>query len=452
MAVLSDILLGFVGVLLAASTVNNFKGNDWHTLPSLAEVLQIAVAFSLLTSLSSACFGLYRKSRASTSSKLVRTLLALPVGGYLAYLALWFILDHDYAALLTATALAYLAAGLLVSRTGARYLRRWSRPHRVLVVGTGPEAHSLAQEIKDQTRGACEIVGFYPTAQATGGTDASGLHRVFSREERLVDLVARHEVREVIVAVEEHRGGGVPMDQLLACRTFGVPVLNLAGFYERSKSEVPIDSLKASWLVYGHGFVQGRKRRLVKRAFDILGSAFLLLAALPVMIVSMLLVAMDSPGPVIYRQERVGCRGRTFMCLKLRSMRIDAEGDGIARWAATDDDRITRIGKFLRKTRIDELPQLISVLRGEMSLVGPRPERPSFVRQLNEQIPFYDIRHSIKPGLTGWAQVRYCYGSSLEDARRKHQFDLYYVKNNSLFLDLLILIETVSVVLLREGQ
>ena len=198
--------------------------------------------------------------------------------------------------------------------------------------------------------------------------------------------------------------------------------------------------------------MQGRARQIAKRAFDILCSGILLLLASPVMLLTMLAIKLDSPGPIIYRQERVGLGGRIFMCLKFRSMRTDAEKDGVARWAAKNDARVTRIGAFIRKTRIDELPQLLSVLKGQMSLVGPRPERPSFVAQLKEQIPFYDVRHSVKPGVTGWAQVRYSYGASLEDARRKHQFDLYYVKNNSLFLDLLVLIETVSVVLFREGQ
>jgi lipopolysaccharide/colanic/teichoic acid biosynthesis glycosyltransferase len=169
------------------------------------------------------------------------------------------------------------------------------------------------------------------------------------------------------------------------------------------------------------------------------------------MLLTALAVRLESRGPIIYRQERVGLGGQSFMCLKFRSMRTDAEKDGVARWATKNDSRVTRVGSFIRKCRIDELPQLISVLRGEMSLVGPRPERPSFVSQLQEQIPFYDIRHSVKPGVTGWAQVRYSYGASIEDARRKHQFDLYYVKNNSLFLDLLVLVETVSVVLFREG-
>jgi exopolysaccharide biosynthesis polyprenyl glycosylphosphotransferase len=182
-----------------------------------------------------------------------------------------------------------------------------------------------------------------------------------------------------------------------------------------------------------------------------LSSAFLLTLASPVMLITMIAIKLESKGPIIYRQERVGLGGRGFMCLKFRSMRTDAEKDGVAVWATKNDSRVTRVGAFIRKTRIDELPQLISVLKGEMSMVGPRPERPTFVAQLKEQIPYYDIRHSVKPGVTGWAQVRYAYGASVEDALHKHQYDLYYVKNNSLFLDLLVLFETVSVVLFREG-
>lgn len=452
LAVISDILLAFLGVLLAAWTVSAHDGHGLDDLSREMGVVEIAVAFAALTSLTYACFGIYRRSPKSPVSKLARILLALPIVGYLSYLALRLIVDNESAALLTCVTLIYLAAGLLLSRAGARYFERWSRPNRVLVVGTGPEASTLAREMKQYARSACQIVGYYPTSTCDAENHVCGLHNVFPHGALLTELVERHDVDEVIVAVNDQRGGGIPMDQLLACRTVGVRVLDLAGFYERTRSEVPIDSLKASWLIYGHGFVQGRARRLVKRGFDIIGSSLLLLAALPVLSVAMILIALDSPGPVIYRQERVGYRGRKFMCLKLRSMRTDAESDGIERWASTDDPRVTRIGKFIRKTRIDELPQLISVLRGEMSLVGPRPERPSFVVDLTNKIPFYDVRHCIKPGLTGWAQVRYCYGASVEDSKRKHQFDLYYVKNNSLFLDLLILIETVSVVLLREGQ
>lgn len=268
----------------------------------------------------------------------------------------------------------------------------------------------------------------------------------------LEQIVRKLKVQEIIVAAREQRGGVMPMDDLLLCRSRGVSVLSMAGFYERTHSEVPLESLKASWLVYGSGFVQGRVRRALKRAFDIVTSAVLLVLLSPVMLISAILIKLESHGPVLYRQERVGLGGESFQCLKLRSMRNDAERDGVARWASKNDSRVTRVGKFIRKTRIDELPQLISVLRGEMSMVGPRPERPSFVSELKKQVPFYDLRHTVKPGVTGWAQVRYAYGASVEDSKRKHQFDLYYIKNNSLMLDLAVLIETVSVVLFREGQ
>jgi sugar transferase (PEP-CTERM system associated) len=228
-------------------------------------------------------------------------------------------------------------------------------------------------------------------------------------------------------------------------------VSDLSGFFERMRGEVPIESLKASWLIYGDGFRQGLARRFVKRAFDILASAVLLVAAAPVMALTALAIFFEGGGPVIFRQERVGRGGRPFTLLKFRSMRRDAEAGGKAQWAAEKDERVTPVGRFIRKLRIDELPQLFNVLRGEMSLVGPRPERPCFVADLAKEIPFYELRHSVKPGITGWAQVRWSYGASVEDSKRKLQFDLYYVKNHSLALDLLIAIETVRVVLFAKG-
>jgi exopolysaccharide biosynthesis polyprenyl glycosylphosphotransferase len=217
------------------------------------------------------------------------------------------------------------------------------------------------------------------------------------------------------------------------------------------RGEVPVDSLKASWLIYGSGFVQNPLRTLTKRIFDIVSAVVLLLLALPVLVVAILAIFAESGAPVFFTQERVGRGGRVFRCLKLRTMRVDAEKDGVARWAAAKDARVTRVGRILRKLRIDELPQLINVLNGDMSLVGPRPERPCFVDQLRQEIRFYDLRHSIKPGVTGWAQIRFPYGSSVQDAQRKLQFDLFYVKNHSLVLDVLILAETVRVVLFGEG-
>jgi len=253
------------------------------------------------------------------------------------------------------------------------------------------------------------------------------------------------------VAVRAQRGGVLPLRELLQCRLEGVQVTDLARFFERVHGFIPIESLKASWLIYGQGFRQDWLRTLIKRAFDILVSMLLLLATLPVFVVTAFLIAVESRGPIIYRQERVGLRGKTFSVLKFRSMRADAEADGKAHWAAVRDPRVTPFGSLLRRTRIDELPQLINVLRGEMSLVGPRPERPVFVGMLTEEIPFYGVRHSVKPGITGWAQVRYTYGANVAQAAKKLEYDLYYVKNHSLFLDVLILLSTIRVVILGEG-
>jgi sugar transferase (PEP-CTERM system associated) len=256
---------------------------------------------------------------------------------------------------------------------------------------------------------------------------------------------------EVIVAVKQQRGVGLPLEDLLACRTQGRSVLDLSRFYERVHGEVPIESLKASWLIYSEGFVQGNVRTLSKRVFEILASVVLLALTWPVIVVTAILIKFESRGPVLYKQERVGLSGKTFQVLKLRSMRSDAERDGVAVWATSNDSRTTRIGKFIRKTRIDELPQLFNVLRGEMSFVGPRPERPVFVSKLAEDLAFYDVRHTVKPGITGWAQVRFSYASTLDEAKKKLHYDLYYVKNHSLFLDVVILFQTVRVILFQVG-
>jgi sugar transferase (PEP-CTERM system associated) len=227
--------------------------------------------------------------------------------------------------------------------------------------------------------------------------------------------------------------------------------MDLQSFYEREEGVLRIDSMRASWMIFGNGFDQGMTRDLVKRLFDLIASATLLLLAMPILLLAMIAVVIDSGFPIFYSQERVGFGGRHFRILKLRTMRTDAEKGGQAVWAIAKDPRITRVGNFLRRTRIDELPQLWTVLTGHMSFVGPRPERQFFVDQLVEKIPFYDVRHSVKPGVTGWAQVRYPYGASLEDGLAKLQYDLYYVKNHSLFLDLMILVETIQVVLLGKG-
>ena len=450
-AVAVDAIRCFSALMLAASTLAAESAHVPEIFPQLPLTLASAAIFALVMATMYALVGLYRPGTISLAATVGRITLAMAAGGYLTNLAMEAVGVPRSLATLILT-LVYLCIGLLLVRTGGNVMRRVSPLARVLIVGTGPEAYEIARELASRGEMSRDVVGLYPSAGGQAPElSSSGLH-VFPENASIPDLVSLHGIQEVIVAVREQRGGGVPMDQLLACRIKGVPVLDFAGFCEKTKRQVPIDSLKGSWLVYGHGFVQGGVRTFVKRLFDIVSSMILLILLAPLMIATMIAIPLDSRGPIFYRQRRTGLGGVEFTCLKFRSMAVDSEKDGVARWAVRNDPRVTRVGDFIRKTRIDELPQLFSVLKGEMSLVGPRPERPSFVAQLKNQIPFYDIRHSVKPGVTGWAQVRYHYGATFEDARRKHQFDLYYVKNNSLLLDILILIETVSVVMFREGQ
>lgn len=445
----ADCVLCFLAVMLAAEQLPNLS--DDGVALTFEQLLLPAAGFAVVMSLLYAFVGFYRSGAIAVGvAELVgRGLIAVLIGAGIAYLALQ-AHGSDYAFPLVVHVVAYMIVGVFVMRGVVYFAPRVSiGARRVLVIGAGDEARQVARQLRGSSRSLGTVVGFYPTTvdapAAIGGT------KVLAHGVSIEEAVAALGVNQIVVAVKEQRGGGMPMEELLACRIRGVPVLDMAGFYERAHGRVHTDSLKASWLVYGNGFVQGRVRTAVKRAFDVFTSLTLLLLALPVMLLTALAIRLDSPGPIFYRQERVGRGGRTFMCIKFRSMRTDAEEDGVARWATKNDARVTRVGALIRKARIDELPQLFSVLGGEMSLVGPRPERPEFVEKLRAEIPFYDVRHSVKPGVSGWAQVRYGYGASVEDARRKHQFDLYYVKNHSLFLDLIVLIETVSVVLFREG-
>ena len=448
---LADGLLCFVAILVASTRLPAGPTDSDLAFP---EILGTAAAFTLLMALLYGSVGLYRQGAICIGIRALsgRGLAALVLGAFIAYASMHQG-DGVEAFVLLANAVPLMAIGVIAVRGAGHVVRNAAvGARRVLIVGTGADAVAVARDLAGDSGKRHTVVGFYPTYAADPEVLAQGLGApVFGDGIAINEVVRKHHVDEVIVAVREQRGGGVPMDQLLACRIRGIPVLHLAGFFERAKGEVPIDSLKASWLIYGHGFVQGAVRTAVKRVFDIVMSLVLLAIFAPVMVVTALAIRLESRGPIIYRQERVGLRGRVFMCLKFRSMCVDAEKDGVARWATKNDARVTRVGAFIRKCRIDELPQLFSVLRGEMSLVGPRPERPSFVEQLQAEIPFYDIRHSVKPGVTGWAQVRYTYGASVEDALLKLQYDLFYVKHLSIALDFFILFLTIKTVVLQKG-
>jgi sugar transferase (PEP-CTERM system associated) len=423
---------------------------DGQPIGAHSGVILLALIFAVTITLLNGAFGVYRRSQElSTSGYLLRVILAPAIGIPLAWLAAQFLPQpvRVYENWPLATLLALLGL-VLVRHAIVLPLVGTLLPHRVLVLGTGPEARLVEATLASANPLGMRLVGFYGLER---GESVVAPGRIVARGASLDETVRQLRVDEVIVAVRQQRGGVLPLRELLDCRLAGVRITDLAGYFERVHGQVPIESLKVSWLIYGQGFRQNTVRAFVKRTFDIVVSSVLIVVALPVLVLAAILIALESGGPVIYRQERVGLRGRTFTVLKLRTMSIDAEKDGRAAWATKNDMRVTRVGRWLRRTRIDELPQLLNVLRGEMSFVGPRPERPEFVAMLTEQIPFYAVRHSVKPGLTGWAQVRYSYGATVEQSVRKLEYDLYYVKNHTLLVDLVVLFETVRVVLLGEG-
>jgi sugar transferase (PEP-CTERM system associated) len=338
---------------------------------------------------------------------------------------------------------ATFASRLLFERTlGGETFKR-----RVLVLGAGPRAARLQALAKREGAGFA-IVGY--VAMNDGSVAVAG---AVNRDDipHLTQHVVRLGATEVVLALEERRNA-LPLGDLLRVKTTGVDVNEISSFLERETGRVDLDSLNPSWLIFSDGFSSGRRISAAgKRLFDILVSGTILLLFAPVIGLTALLVKLESEGPAFFRQRRVGLYGQPFEILKIRSMRQDAEVGGKAVWAQKDDPRVTRIGGIIRKLRIDELPQAWTVLKGEMSLVGPRPERPQFVSDLEARLPFYAERHVVKPGITGWAQINFPYGASVEDARQKLEYDLYYAKNYTPFLDLLILLQTVRVVLWPEG-
>ncbi len=324
---------------------------------------------------------------------------------------------------------------------GAAAFRR-----RVLVLGAGPRAQRL-RELGERPECGFVIVGYIGMSEIQPVVEEAINRTAIHNLTRFVENLG---VSEVVLALEERRNS-LPLNDLLRIKTAGVHVNDFSSFLERETGRVDLDTVNPSWLIFSDGFSSGRAvSSAAKRIFDILASALLLLLTAPVIMVFALLVKLDSKGPAFFRQSRVGLYGQNFRVIKLRSMYNDAEIGG-AQWASKADPRVTRIGRIIRKVRIDELPQTWSVLKGEMSFVGPRPERPEFVAELQEQLPYYAERHMVKPGITGWAQVNYPYGASTEDSRHKLEYDLYYAKNYTPFLDLLIILQTMRVVLWHEG-
>ena len=326
--------------------------------------------------------------------------------------------------------------------------KSWFR-NRVLIVGAGTEAISLAEDIERRRHLGYEIVGFLDeTHRLIEGNPLNG--RVIGTPCQARELALDKGATSIIVAMNDKRGR-LSLNSLLECKTNGISVLDGPSFYEQLIGKISLDGLRLSWLVFSEGFFVSGASRIAKRTLDLLVSSLLLIPALPVMVVIALVVPFESAGPALYRQRRVGLRGKPFTLLKFRSMVVDAEAPGKPRWAKANDERVTRLGRVLRKFRLDELPQLWNVLEGDMSLVGPRPERPPMVAQLKQKSIFYEHRHEVRPGLTGWAQIMAPYASTFDESLEKLEYDLFYIKNISLLLDLSILASTARIVLLGRG-
>ena len=334
-------------------------------------------------------------------------------------------------------------------RIAFEWTSRYAPRERLLLVGTSDAAIRLARELYDRTDLGVEIVGFIDPDPAKVGAPMIN-PGVIGTIEDIPAIVRARAVDQVVVSLSDARGK-LPMDKLLDMKLEGVRFKHLASVYEQYTGKIAVDNLRPSWLIFNEGFRKGAAQNVAKRALDVVLATIGLVLALPIMLVVAAVIKRFSNGPALYHQERVGQYGRVFTLHKFRTMRTDAEKESGAVWAAANDNRVTTVGRFLRRTRIDELPQLWNVLCGHMSFVGPRPERPEFVSSLTRDIPYYGQRHIVRPGLTGWAQVRYTYGASVEDSLQKLQYDLYYLKNRTLTLDLFIITKTVKTVLMRKG-
>jgi sugar transferase (PEP-CTERM system associated) len=448
LAVLEALILlvaAYVGISLHLSGSAAVTAAAGAAIPSQALAFAVGM-MGVISSMGLYQSDLWHKNHAVGLRFVGAFLLGLAALGLVSYLAPS--LNPGTTALAGALAVA-LAGSILVRAVFHQWDASGVFKSRVLVLGTGSRVMKIAEYAGRNSNH--RVVGYVALQPGKHYVPVPHLLPMTSGES-LLSVVEKHAIDQIVVAVRDRRGGGFPVQQLLECKMKGIKVVELSTFFEREYRQVLLESLNPSWMVLGDGFRQGSFGNAVKRLFDLTASGTLLLLALPIMLATAACIFLESGFPILYRQQRVGQGGRIFTLYKFRSMRNEAESDGTPRWARADDDRTTFVGRFIRKWRIDELPQILNVLKGEMSFVGPRPERPFFVDQLMGQIPFYALRHSAKPGITGWAQVRYRYGASVDDAVEKLQYDLYYVKNRCLFLDLAILLATVEVVLWGKGS
>ena len=425
------------------------------------EMLPRAAIFALIMVLAMISMGVYQsRLREGFAGMMLRTAVAFFLIAALALAVIFYIVpDLSLARGTLATSIVASYVAVTSMRWGAsRLIDDEDFKTRVLVLGTGKKAMKIATRLRRKSdRRGFAIHGYVRLA---GTPDLIGEHgaNILDLQEPLPVYCQRHDIAEIVVAPDERRRTGdgpspLPIDELLDCRLSGINVVDVLSFFEREVGKILIDMLQPSWMIFSDGFAVSGVRNASERVFDVVAASMLLLVAWPVMLGAVIAVKLESGwrAPVVYRQQRVGLNGKNFSVIKFRSMQVNAEQDGKAVWAQQNDPRVTTVGQVMRRSRIDELPQIFNVLRGDMSFVGPRPERPEFVHELAQTIPYYNERHRVKPGITGWAQLCYPYGASDADALEKLQYDIYYLKNHSVLLDLLILIQTVEVILIGDG-
>ncbi|WP_288992549.1 TIGR03013 family XrtA/PEP-CTERM system glycosyltransferase [uncultured Marinobacter sp.] len=453
-------ILGLIDFLVLAfafalAVFFRYFGDVSFFLDNLSFLLPSAVVFSAINLLVMVALGVHQsRLEEGMSGMMLRTILALmvsiPLCGF-AYLLsnewLWYI--GTSSALTTGSVFGFFLLGIarlfFFAAVGKERFKR-----KVLVLGAGFRARQIHEDLRTPfNRKGFILTGF---VSLPGEPVEVSKDYLLNIPTTLQQYILKHPVNEIVVAVDDRRKG-LPMEDLLACKMEGVRIVDGAAFYARESIKVALEMVTRGWLVFSDGFTVSSVFGVGKRSLDILSAALLLLVSLPLMLLTAIAIKIEDgfKAKIFYSQERVGLNGRVFKVYKFRSMITDAEKNG-AVWASKDDARVTRVGDFIRKVRIDELPQIFNVLNGTMAFVGPRPERPVFVERLSERIPFYSERHRVKPGLTGWAQLCFAYADNEEDTREKLRYDLYYIKNQSLLLDLLIIIQTVEVVLFKKGS
>jgi len=426
-----------------------FAGNDWHS--DFGSFMPKALVYVLLLQLSLLAFGVYQRQAGRFLNMLVLRIASglllgmIPLGVFF-YMVPTFFLGRDVLFLAVLIGFILIVIVRLFFSNVIKESNVWTR---ILVLGAGEGAayiHAAAV--------SGELAGLNIVAYVAMPSDKEASNdKAITLDDSLIHYVENQDIDEIVIAVDDRRSAGYPTKELIDCKMSGVNVLDLVTFFERRAGKIRLDMLNPSWLYLSEGFDLGTFRRIGKRVFDILVALMLMPIALPLAVMVSLAIFIESGGrgSVLYSQVRVKQYGMPFKIYKFRSMVTNAEKDGVAQWASKNDSRITRVGQIIRKGRLDELPQLFNVLKGDMSFVGPRPERPEFVEKLAKAVPYYEERHRVKPGLTGWAQVCYSYGDTVGDSVEKLQYDLYYVKNYSVLLDLLILLQTAEVVMLGKG-